>query len=115
MKTNGTPHGRGKRLSTEQRRQLLDQFERKAVSAEAFAARHGIGVSTLYHWQRLSRRNKAQARPLALREISLGEVMGKGSRWSAELQLPDGTCLRWNDALPASALSEVLHTLRRSC
>jgi len=115
MKTNGSHHGRGKRFSTEQRKELLEQFERKTVSAEAFAGQHGVGVSTLYHWQRLSRRNKAQARPVALREISLGEVMGKGSQWSAELQLPDGTCLRWNDALPPSALCEVLHTLRRPC
>ncbi len=115
MKLNGKGSEGRQRLTPEQRAQLVEQFETRRVSTETFAAQHGVGVSTLYYWQRRSRKGKVPAPRVPLREVSLSEVMRSGSNWIGEVQLPEGTCVRWNNSLSASALGEVLRQLRRPC
>jgi len=54
------PH-RHHRTSAERAR-LLEACERSDLTREAFAAQHGIGLSTLYQWQRQNRRGKPTER-----------------------------------------------------
>ena len=111
---------RRRRFSPQQRSLILDQFERSPLAAAEFAARHGVGVSTLYHWRRRSegiRRPEATAKPAqaVFQSIPLGQVLGATGAWVGEVSLPDGTELRWNSQLAGAALQEVLTQLRRPC
>ena len=115
MKGNGWVPGRRRRYTPEQRAQLLREFERKTVSTEAFAATHGLGVSTLFAWQRLARQQARRTPPVPLREVALEEMLVRPGSWCAELQLLDGSCLRWNERVPVALLNAVLESLRRPC
>jgi transposase-like protein len=120
MKLNHGVPVRRRRFSPQQRSLILDQFERSPLAAAEFAVRHGVGVSTLYHWRRRSevlRRPTAPSRPAqaVFQSIPLGQVLGATSSWVGEVSLPDGTQLRWNSQLSAAALQEVLAHLRRPC
>jgi transposase-like protein len=111
---------RRRRFNSQQRSLILDQFECSPLAVVAFAARHGVSVSTLYHWRRRSegiRRPEATAKPAQalFQSIPLGQMLGATSSWVGEVSLPDGTQLRWNSQLSAAALQEVLAHLRRPC
>ena len=120
MKFNHGVPRRRPRLSPQQRSSLLEEFERSPLAAAEFAARHGVGVSTLYHWRRRtggSRRRTDAAQPAQamFQSIPLGQVLGATGSWVGEVSLPDGTQLRWNTQLSGAVLQEVLTQLRRPC
>lgn len=60
------------RTTKEQRRLILDEFERSAVSAAEFARRSGLKYSTLAGWRQRHRRAK---RPRRLRPMRLLEAV----------------------------------------
>jgi hypothetical protein len=60
------------RTSKEQRRLILDEFERSEVSAAEFARRSGLRYSTLAGWRQRHRRSKRLRR---LRPVRLLEAM----------------------------------------
>jgi len=99
---------------------LLEQFDRSQLMAAEFAARHGVGVSTLYNWRRRTRRARrpigtTQPAQAMFQSIPLGQVLGATGSWVGEVSLPDGTQLRWNTQLSGAVLQEVLTQLRRPC
>jgi len=120
MKRNhGAPLTR-QEFSPQQRSLLLEQFEQSRLAAADFAARHGVGVSTLYAWRRRAEGTQrsvatAQPAPALFQSIPLGQVLGATSLWVGEVSLPDGTQLRWNTQLSGTVLQEVLTQLRRPC
>lgn len=61
------------RTSREQRRLILDEFERSGVSAVEFARRSGLKYSTLAGWRHRHRRSKRSGpvRPVRLLEAVL--------------------------------------------
>ena len=61
------------RTSREQRRLILDEFERSGVSAVEFARRAGLKYSTLAGWRHRHRRSKRSGtvRPVRLLEAVL--------------------------------------------
>lgn len=119
MKLN---HGSARRkgFTPPQREQLLEEFERDPVSALEFAAQHGLGVSTLYHWRRRCRpaprvaSGKTAPTHGAFQQVSLADVFG-GGHWAGEVRLPDGTELRWNNQASTTVLQNLLGDLRRPC
>ncbi|SRR6266540_4413567 len=120
MKLNHGVSPPRQRFSPQQRSLLLEQFGRSPLSAAEFAAQHGVGVSTLYHWRRRTRGPRrltgpAQPAQAMFQSIPLGQVLGAVSSWVGEVSLPDGTQLRWNTQFPVAALQEVLTQLRRPC
>ena len=119
MKLNHAPLPR-QQFSPQERSLLLEQFDRSKETAADFAARYGLGVSTLYHWRRRSKVKQnpkvtAQPAQAMFQSIPLGQVLGTTGSWAGEVSLPDGTQVRWNTQLSVAALQEVLAQLRRPC
>jgi hypothetical protein len=120
MKRNHTSPPR-QRFTAQQRSQLLNEFEDRTGTASEFAARHGIGTSTLFNWLRQSRQApvgpSVQAGPpqSPFQQVSLAEVLGGGDHWTGEVRLPDGTQLRWSFQTTPALLHELLAHLRQSC
>lgn len=120
MKLNQGISPRRQRFSPQQRSLILEQFDGRQQTAAEFAARHGVGVSTLYNWHRRtesSRQPTDTARPpeATFQSIPLGQVLGVTGSWVGEVSLPDGTQLRWSTQLSGAALQDVLTHLRRPC
>ena len=72
------------RCSPQQRAWLLEEFGRSPLAAAAFAAQHGVAVSTLYHWRRRAAvlrrpRDTAQPAPAVFQSFPLGQVLGAPS------------------------------------
>lgn len=55
------------RISKEQRRLILDQFEQSGVSGAEFARRSGLKYSTLAGWRQRQRRTKKPRQPSPVR------------------------------------------------
>ena len=108
------------RFTVEQRSELIDEFARSGVSVADFAEQHGIGTSTLFAWLRQRRpvaRASCKAKPPTspFQEISLQPALTTPGQWAGEVQLPDGTQLRWSSHATPAVLHEVLAQLRVSC
>ena len=50
---------------------------------------------------------------MTFREVPVGSVLG--SPWSGEVELPDGTQLRWNRQAELNWLQQLLGQLRLPC
>ena len=107
------------RFSPQHKAQLLDEFERLKISVAVFAANNGIGTSTVFAWLRQRRRQTLRTKPLPTRspfqQVSLASVLGSGGPWVGEVQLPDGTQVRWGSQVVTGLLHEVLAHLRGPC
>ena len=120
MKRNHTSLSRH-RFTAQQRVHLLNEFEGRQGTASEFAARHGIGTSTLFNWLRQSRRastgpsGPAGPTQAPFQQVSLAEVVGAAGQWAGEVRLPDGTQLRWSSQTTPALLHELLAHLRQSC
>ena len=73
------------RTSREQRRLILDEFERSGVSAVEFARRAGLKYSTLAGWRHRHRRSK---RPGPVRPVRLLEAVSPTAPLPASNALP---------------------------
>ena len=85
----------------EERRRWARQFYRSGLSQRDFAARHGIGLSTLQRW--IKQASGGDPAP-GFAEIKLPEL---SARWAAELVRRDGTVLRLRD-VPTELLAQLL-------
>ena len=108
------------RSSPERQAQLLDELERRPGSVIDFAAQHGISTATLFRWRRRRRAASSSAGnadpgTVSLQRVSLAQVLGAGGLWAGEVQLPDGTQVRWGAQPPVEVLLQVLTCLRRPC
>jgi len=109
------------RYTPQQTSQLLDEFERCQLSVAEFAAQHGIVASTLFGWLHRRRRgtagrpNKTTVARNGFQQVSLASVLGAGGQWAGEVQLPDGTQVRWGSQVECGLLHEVLAHLRGPC
>jgi hypothetical protein len=109
------------RFTAQQRSELLDQFESCGLSVADFATQQGIGTSTLFTWLRQRRRqtarplNKGKLSSNPFQEISLKHPLPAPASWAGEVQLPDGTHLRWSAQTAPALLHELVAHLRSSC
>jgi len=109
------------RFTAQQRSELLGQFESCGLSVADFATQQGIGTSTLFTW--LRQRRGRTARPPNTRrlpsnpfqEISLQRPLPAPASWAGEVQLPDGTHLRWSAQTAPALVHELVAHLRSSC
>jgi hypothetical protein len=117
----------------ERREALLDEFEKGAMSAKAFAERYGIKYQTFCYWrhrrQKASeksprpKRSKARSkRPgksaecltLALAEVAEVPDPGAAARAALEIELAGGHRLAVNDAKGAALAAELIGALGRA-
>ena len=99
-----TGSGRRRWTST-QRHRLLVRFHHSQLSQRAFAARHGIGLSTLSKWLRCE--GKADAPPVKFQEVVLPSTL----RYAVEVVSPQGWIVRLQNTSEAHTLSQVLQAL----
>jgi transposase-like protein len=97
---------RRRRLTAQQRQCLLARYHRGQLGQREFAARHGVGLSTLGKWLQQER---AAGQP----SVSFKEVMLPNSpiRWALEIVSPQGWTVRLAQSSDFEKLSPMLLAL----
>jgi len=113
MNTLNSRGGRRRKFSPEERARWVKKFLQRQSTVREFARQHGLGESTLYQWAFPPKRRPTKHRPLRFEELTTRPV-ASGS-WSAEVQLANGTQLRWNSQADLAMVQEVLQNLRQPC
>jgi transposase-like protein len=88
--TKPIPLVRRKRLSPEQRQQILARFHQGELTQQDFAAREGVSVTTLSTWLREEREARSALAP----SISFEELPQMAGRWAIEIVTPQNYTLR---------------------
>lgn len=105
------------RTSKEQRRVILNEFERSGISAVRFAKQTGLKYSTLAGWLQRYRRTKPRrrGRPLRLLEAVVDSLPGPVNGTALVLQLPGGVRLELSEANQVPVAAALLRALEKSC
>ena len=95
-----------RRRTSAQRQRLVTRFHQSQLTQRDFAARHGIGFSTLSKWLRLER-------DVGPAKVSFQEVRlpNPTPRWPIEVVSPQGWIVRLQNSSEVQALSQVLRAL----
>jgi transposase-like protein len=94
------------RLKPLQRQHLLARYHRGQLTQREFAAREGIGLSTLVKW--LQQERGGSAAPVGFQEVALPDSSG---RWALEIVHPQGWTVRLAEISDAASLSQLLRAL----
>lgn len=101
-----------RRLNCSEKARILEACERSGLTRKAFAVQQGIALSSLYQWQRLSRRRGTHSGP---KWIEVPNLMTQSSAVAPyRLQWPDGRALeiaRPFDLGEVRALVQLLQSL----
>jgi transposase-like protein len=97
---------RRRRRTTKQRQRLVARFQKSQMTQRDFAARHGIGLSTLGKWLRLE--STAPSPPVKFTEVVLPNT---SLRYPVEVISPQGWVVRLQNGSELHTLSEVLQAL----
>jgi transposase-like protein len=102
------------RVSKEQRRVILAEFERSGLSAVQFARRSGVKYSTFAGWLQ---RYRARKRPGPKSAVRLLEaVVGPAPLNRAlEVQLPGGARLEIREANQVALVAALVRALEKPC
>ena len=94
---------RRRRLTPQQRQRLLARYHQGQLGQREFAARHGVGLSTLGKWLQ-------QERTRGQPSVSFEEVMLPNSpiRWALEIVNPQGWTVRLAQSSDLETLSPLL-------
>lgn len=105
MVSSITRSGR-RRWTSEQRQRLLTRYHQSQLSQRDFAARHGLGLSTLSKWLRAE--SPAASPPVEFQEVVLRDP---GARWAVEVVSPQGWIVRLQSASELPTLLQLLQAL----
>jgi len=94
------------RLTSQQRRRLLARYHKGQFTQKEFAAREGVGLSTLIKW--LQQERTPGQPPVEFRELVLP---GAAGRWALEVVSPQGWTLRLQTTAGAESLAPLLRAL----
>lgn len=95
-----------RRRTPQQRHQLLARYHQSQMTQEAFAARHGIGVSTLGKW--LHRESQKSLPPVKFQEVTLPN---SAPCWTMEVVSPQGWIIRLQNSSELRTLPQLLRAL----
>jgi transposase-like protein len=95
-----------RRRTPEQRQRLVTRFHRSKLTQRDFAARHGIGLSTLNKWLRLER--DVGPAKVSFQEVRLPTPT---PRWPIEVVSPQGWIVRLQNSSELPTLPQLLRTL----
>ncbi len=105
------------RTSREQRRLILDEFERSGMSAVEFARRSGLKYSTLAGWRHRHRRSKrpGPVRPVRLLEAVLpaSSSLALSARQALPVLLPGGARLELSGTAQLRLVAALLRELEK--
>jgi transposase-like protein len=105
-----------RRFSSQQRAELIAQYQRSGLTQAAFVRQHKLGLATLTKWLRQHRQTQPPAKRIApaFQALDLSRML-TGPNWAAEIVLPEGATVRLS-AHAGTAFSEhLIQTLRRVC
>ncbi len=105
--------GHRRRISAEQRVDLLTRYEGSGLPQRDFAAREGVALSTLTYWLRRARTDpkRPAAAPLRFGEVSLPATHSNGGAWIAEVSLPGGRTLRLGVGVSEQLVQQLVRAL----
>jgi transposase-like protein len=95
-----------RRLTAEQRQRLVMRFHQSQLTRKDFAARHGIGFSTLSKWVRLER--DAVPAKVKFQEVRLHNPT---LCWPIEVVSPQGWIVRLQNSSEVQTLPQLLRAL----
>ena len=93
-------------LTPQQRQRLLARYHRSRLSQRDFAAREGVGLSTLVKWLRDECRTEPAA--VAFQEVMVPNTSG---RWALEVVSPQGWTVRLAQTSDLPDLARLLAAL----
>jgi transposase-like protein len=98
------------------RAELLREFHESGQTRKAFAATHGVRLSTLSYWLTCENRKAlvGAAAPVVFGEVRLTSRPEETTNWAMEVISPEGLTVRSRETLPTGLLFRLL-TLRRRC
>ena len=103
---SSTAGSRRQRWTGAQRQQLLARYHQSQFTQREFAARHGLGLSTLSNW--LRRESKQSLPPVQFQELTLpNPVPG----WAMEVVSPQGWVVRFQNSSAIQTLPQLLRAL----
>jgi transposase-like protein len=94
---------RRRRLTPQQRQRLLARYHRSQLGQREFAARHGVGLSTLGRW--LEQERAAGQPAMSFKEVMLPN---SPTRWALEIVNPQGWTVRLAQSSDLETLSPLL-------
>lgn len=94
--------GRRRQTGAEEREKWIERYRGSAQTQRAFAAEHGLCLSTLRSW--LYRSAEPQSRPRWI-ELGVGPAPITAGEWEAEVVVGEGRRIRFRGS-PAQALLE---------
>jgi len=104
------------RVSREQRRAILEKFERSGVSAVQFAKRIGLKYSTLAGWRQRYRRRQRQGRRVRLLEAVVGPASSAdGASATVVLRLAGGAQMELSDLKQIPLAAGLIRALGQPC
>lgn len=86
----------------------MGHYHRSQLTQAEFAARHGIGLSTLDKWLREERGVDAASPPVRFQEVMLSST---APRWAVEVVNPQGWTVRLQAASDFEAIASLLPAL----
>ena len=95
-----------RRKTSEQRQQLLARYHQSQSTQRDFAARHGIGLSTLSKW--LRRESKQRLPAVQFQEVTLPNPT---PRWAVEVVSPQGWIVRFQNSSETQTLPQLVRAL----
>ena len=99
------------RKSVEEKRRIVEGYERSGESQQEYAARNGIGLSTLGLWLRQGGR----ARKARLVEVDVAQHSQLPGVESYRLSLSGGVCLEFGRGFKIAELRSLLEVVREWC
>lgn len=104
------------RISKEQRRLILAEFERSGISAAEFAKRSGIKYPTFAGWVQCHRRAKPKGPLPGMRLLeAVVEQPPRGGQLPLTLQLPGGARMEVHSLHQAALAADLLRLLAKPC
>lgn len=115
METNASdsispvPLVKRKRLTRQQRQQIVARFREGELTQKAFAAREGMSVTTLWNWLRQEQEASPAVVPsIRFEELTLPPASGS---WAVEIVRPDHWTVRLAQNPESGVLKQLLQGL----
>jgi hypothetical protein len=116
---NGT--SRREEFSPHEISRVVARYRSSGLSVSQFAQQQGMSPGRLHYWVYQKDKRKPQRslgwdlpQPV-FQEVKVSPVLPGVAHWSAEVGLPGGIAVRFNQAASAEWIGAVVQALRRPC